>query len=71
MPFDPNEIANPKKTIARRMSQAEMDAGPMQSSSAPKTMSQSDFTSGGPSVRSKDSARKNAKFLEMMKRHQQ
>jgi hypothetical protein len=71
MDFDPAEIRNPKLTAERRMRQAESGTPPAKSASAPATMSQSDFTSGGPITRAKNDSKKNAKFIELMRKHQQ
>jgi hypothetical protein len=74
MGFDPSEISNPKKTAHRRMTEADAGAAPAAPSpggtpTSVKTMSQSEFTSGGPTVRKRDEAKRNQKFIELMRKH--
>jgi hypothetical protein len=68
MSFDPSEIFNPKKTLARREEEATQPAK-TPAPASPKTMSQSEFGAGGPSQR--QDPKKNAKFIELMRKQQQ
>jgi hypothetical protein len=77
MAFDLSEILNPKKTLARREADSEGPPSgfPADAASAPfnnvpaKTMSQSEFGAGGSSKR--QDPKKNAKFIELMRKQQQ
>jgi hypothetical protein len=73
--FELTEISNPKKTIERRLEAAEGETASQDAAESPKveraerTMTQSEFTGGGPLIRAA-SAKKNAKMIELMRRHQ-
>ena len=73
--FDLNEIGSPAKTNSRRMAEADFPAAPPASPPAPPAqnpggMNQSEFSSGGPTIRKQDEAKKTARLAEMLRRHQ-